>query len=521
VALTIEDAASALREGSTTSRELTDRAIEAADKFDASVGAFLARFTGTARDRADRADQELAAGVDLGPLLGIPLGIKDILAAAEGPTTAQSLVLDPAWGAGKDSPVTRRLRAAGAVIVGKTTTLEFAMGFPDTTRPFPVPRNPWDLDRWAGGSSSGTGSGVAAGMMLGGIGTDTGASIRMPAAFCGVTGLKPTYSLVPKSGCTPLGYSLDVVGPLARSAWDCGAVLGAIAGHHPSDPTSSLRPAIDCFADIDRGLGGLRIGVMRTHTIGDSTDPEVVERFDAALSILESLGAMLVEVSVPLWHEVAAAMMVTTVAEGGAYHHPDLVSRWDDFFHKTRTAISWGSLISGAEYVQAQRVRRAAQHSLQGLFRSVDVVATPTVSGVAPPADSLHDINNDVLSKIQTPYWSAVGNPAIALPIGFAGGLPVSLQLAGRPFDEPLLVRIGHGYQQLVKIAARQPRPEHFGIGHHRLGGAQQSLGPNPLVPCDDTCSPWPVVRVADCRSAAGITVEVATRASQRSCGYA
>jgi aspartyl-tRNA(Asn)/glutamyl-tRNA(Gln) amidotransferase subunit A len=455
--LTIEEAAGALRDGRTTSRELTDRAIGSADRFDDSFGMFLSRFTETARARADRADEELAAGIDLGPLHGIPIGIKDVVAAAEGPTTAQSLVLESDWGAGRDAPVTRRLRAAGAVIVGKTTTLEFAMGFPDSAKPFPVPRNPWSRDRWAGGSSSGTGSGVAAGMMLGGIGTDTGASIRMPAAFCGVSGLKPTYSLVPKSGCTPLGYSLDVVGPLARSAWDCGAILAAIAGHHPSDPTTSLRPVEDYLAEVGGGIAGMRVGIMRTHTISESTDSELIERFDDALTVLESLGATSVEVSVPLWHEVAAAMMVTTVAEGGAYHHHDLRSRWGDYFHKTRTAISWGSLISGADYVQAQRVRRAAQHALRDLFRNVDVVCTPTVSAVAPPVDSLHDVDNDVLTKIQTPYWSAVGNPALAIPIGFCSGLPVSLQLAGRPFDEARLVRIGHAFQQRTDWHRRVP----------------------------------------------------------------
>jgi aspartyl-tRNA(Asn)/glutamyl-tRNA(Gln) amidotransferase subunit A len=449
--LTIQQAASDLRSGAVTSRELTEAALASADRLDDRLGTFLARFADSARARAQQADKELAAGVDLGPLHGIPVGIKDIIAAAEGPTTAQSLVLDPAWGAGKDAPVTRRLRSAGAVLVGKTTTLEFAMGFPDATKPFPVPRNPWDPDRWAGGSSSGTGSGVATGMMLGGIGTDTGASIRMPAAFCGVSGLKPTYSVVPKSGCTPLGYSLDVVGPLARSAWDCGAILGAIAGHHPSDPTSRLRPADDYLVGAERGVAGTRVGVMRTHTIGDTTDPELVMSFDAALDVLASLGAEIVEVTAPLWHECSAAMMITTVAEGGAYHHDDLVHRWDDFFHKTRTTISWGALISGADYVQAQRVRRAAQHQLRDVFAAVDVLVTPTVSATAPTIESLQDVNNDVLTKIQTPYWSALGNPALAVPIGFCGGLPVSMQLAGRPFAEADLVRVGHSYQQATQ----------------------------------------------------------------------
>ena len=225
IPLTVQDAAKQLRTGELTSVELTKLVIARAEEFDAQVGTYLARFDDHALASAAQADDELAQGLDRGPLHGIPVGVKDILAALEGPTTAQSLILDPAWGEGKDAPIVKRLRKAGAVITGKTTTMEFACGMPDPTKPFPIPRNPWDLETWPGGSSSGTGSGIAAGMFLAGIGTDTGGSIRIPAAFCGVSGLMPTFGRVPKSGCTPLGYSLDHVGPLARSAWDCAAML--------------------------------------------------------------------------------------------------------------------------------------------------------------------------------------------------------------------------------------------------------------------------------------------------------
>jgi aspartyl-tRNA(Asn)/glutamyl-tRNA(Gln) amidotransferase subunit A len=219
--LTLTDAAMALREGTVTSVALTEAAIAAADAADETVGTYLTRFNEYALERAATADAELARGEDRGPLHGIPFGVKDILAMAEGPTTAQSLILDRSWGAGKDAPTVARVKAAGAVITGKTTTMEFACGIPDATKPFPIPRNPWNLDTWAGGSSSGTGSGVAAGMFLAGLGTDTAGSIRIPAAFCGVSGLMPTFGRVPKSGCVPLGYSLDHVGPMARSARDC------------------------------------------------------------------------------------------------------------------------------------------------------------------------------------------------------------------------------------------------------------------------------------------------------------
>jgi aspartyl-tRNA(Asn)/glutamyl-tRNA(Gln) amidotransferase subunit A len=207
IPLSITEAAAKLRDGSLTSVELTSAVLARADAYDGEVGSYLARFDEQALAAAATADSDLAKGVDRGPLQGIPLGVKDIIAAADGPTTANSLVLDPAWGAGKDAPVVSRLKSAGAVITGKLTTMEFAIGSPDPTKPFPLPRNPWDTKTWPGGSSSGTGSGVAAGFILGGLGTDTGGSIRIPAAFCGVSGLMPTFGRVPKSGCTPLGYS--------------------------------------------------------------------------------------------------------------------------------------------------------------------------------------------------------------------------------------------------------------------------------------------------------------------------
>ncbi|MDH3681112.1 MAG: amidase, partial [Acidimicrobiia bacterium] len=263
---TIASAGDALRDGELTSVELVTRLQGAADDLDETLGTWLARFDEAALAAAAEADAELAAGRDRGPLHGIPLGIKDILATDEGPTTAQSLVLDPTWGDQGDGPVITRLREAGAVLMGKTTTMEFAVGRPDFSKPFPVPRCPWNTDRWAGGSSSGTANGIASGQILGGLGTDTGGSVRLPAAYNGISGHKPTFGLVPKSGCVPLGLSYDHIGPMARSAWDCAAMLNAMAGPHPSDRTTVEHPAgpdgHDYLASIDRGVEGLTVGVI-------------------------------------------------------------------------------------------------------------------------------------------------------------------------------------------------------------------------------------------------------------------
>ncbi|GAA4844767.1 amidase [Pseudonocardia benzenivorans] len=459
MSLTLTDAAAALRTGTTTSRALTEAAIATADRLDARVGTYLARFDEYALATADRADAELAAGHDRGPLHGIPFGVKDIIAMAEGPTTAQSLVLDRSWGAGKDAPVVARLKAAGAVITGKTTTMEFACGMPDLGKPFPVPRNPWDLETWPGGSSSGTGSGVAAGMFLAGLGTDTAGSIRIPAALCGITGLMPTFGRVPKSGCVPLGYSLDHIGPMARSAADCAAVLAVIAGSHASDPDCVDAPFTAEPAGDD--LSGLRIGVVREGHFPDGADPALAPAFDAAVAQLEASGATTVEVVLPLRAELMTADIVTTACEALAYHRTDMTTRWDDYFAATRAMIARGAMVSGADYVQAQRMRRAGQLALGRLFAEVDVVACPTISVGAPALQGYLDGTTEIMelfAHIHTGYWDSVGNPVLALPMGAtASGMPLSLQLAGRPFEEAMLLRAGSAFQARTTHHLRVP----------------------------------------------------------------
>jgi aspartyl-tRNA(Asn)/glutamyl-tRNA(Gln) amidotransferase subunit A len=447
----VESAAAALRDGTCTSVELTQACLARADAFDEQVGTYLARFDESAMRAAATADAELAAGIDRGPMQGIPIGMKDILAMSEGPTTANSLVLDPAWGAGKDGPVVRRLKEAGAVITGKVVTSEFAIGSPDPSKPFPIPRNPWDLAATPGGSSAGTGNGIAGGFFLAGIGTDTGGSIRIPAAFNGTSGLMPTFGLVPKSGCVPLGFTLDHIGPLAHGAWDCAVMLQVIAGYDPSDPNCVDRPVPDFSADLEGGVDGLRIGVVHEGHFPEGSDPAVLGAFDDALAELASMGAELIEVNIPYYDEVTAACMITMLSEAYAYHRNDMVSRWADYYERTRGIVSWASLIQSHDYVQAQRVRRVGQEALAGVFAGVDVIATPTASIGAPlevDFASSDEAFGDLMTKVHTFYWDAVGNPVLVVPMGFGdGGMPLSLQLAGRPFDEATLLRTGRAYQ--------------------------------------------------------------------------
>jgi aspartyl-tRNA(Asn)/glutamyl-tRNA(Gln) amidotransferase subunit A len=464
IPLTLTDAAAALREREVSAVELLEASIARADAHDGDgdcgLGVYLHRFDEEARGWAQAADDAFAAGVDQGPLQGIPVGVKDILAMAEGPTTAQSLILDRAWGAGKDAIVVERLKAAGAVITGKVSTMEFAIGMPDRDKPFPLPRNPWDPETWPGGSSSGTGAGVAAGMFLAGIGTDTGGSIRIPAAFCGVSGLMPTFGRVPNAGCVPLGFSLDHIGPLARSARDCGAMLSAFAGGDPRDTYAVDRPVDDDLGGPGSGaLDGVRVGVVRQDQFGDVDDPAARAAFEAAVEALASRGADVVEIVLPHWGEALAAQWVTMVCEALAYHRDDLSSRWGDYFAGTRGMVGLGALFSAADFVQAQRARRVIQRELAKLFAQVDVIATPAATAGAPTYAALAERDiADLLGTIRTSYWDLPGNPVLVVPMGFTdGGLPLSLQLAARPFEEALLVRTGDAFQQATDWHLRVP----------------------------------------------------------------
>ena len=377
---------------------------------------------------------------------------------AEGPTTANSLILDPEWGHGKDSPVVARLKAAGAVITGKVTTMEFACGVADPSKPFPIPRNPWDLETWPGGSSSGTGNGIAAGMFYAGIGTDTGGSIRIPAAFCGTSGLMPTFGRVPKSGCVPLGYSLDHIGPLARSARDCAAMLSVIAGYHPSDESCADRPVDDYLGGLDRrshrDQGRRRTGPSFPRRLR-SRPPGVLRhggRHPRPVSARKWSRSVF-----PGYDQTNAAVMATMASEALAYHRNDLQARWTDYFAATRLVLALGSLVSASDFVQAQRVRRVVQGELQSLLAEVDVIVSPTAAIGAPRIDSMTpDSIFALMNMVFTTYWDGTGNPALVLPMGFtAGGLPLSLQVAGRPFDEATVLRVGDAYQTVTDWHAR------------------------------------------------------------------
>lgn len=457
----------ALRAGTTTSVDLVRGYLAAADRLDPVLGTYIRRFDEAALAAAAVADAELASGVDRGALHGVPVAVKDILSTDEGPTTAQSLALEADWGAGGDGPVVRRLRTAGAIVIGKTSTMEFAIGYPDRRfhtpdaadppRPFRLPRNPWNLDHWTGGSSSGTANGVAAGLFPIGLGTDTGGSIRLPAAYCGLAGHKPTFGLVPKSGCVPLGFTYDHIGPLARTVADCAALLQVIAGADPSDATSVSAPAVDYLAELDGDLRGRRVGVARAATVeGPYCTPGVADAFDAALAVLVDAGATLVDIDFPFWTELSSGCFAGFFSEALSWHRDRLAGRWDDYGVDTRMALAQGALISGAEQSQIQRVRRVGRAAVTQLFGAVDLIATPTTGTPAFPFASGAD-RELRLGSLFTPVYNSLGLPALAVPMGFENGLPVSLQLAGPWFADAAVLRAGHAYQSRTDWHGRVP----------------------------------------------------------------
>ena len=445
--MTILCAARGLRDRAFSAVELLTEVTRIADRLDATLNVYATRFDEAARRAAADADRELAARVDRGPLHGIPVGVKDIIFTREGPTLGGTDVVNPAWRLA-DAVVVSRLREAGAVITGKTTTAELAVGTPEADRLDHESRNPWDAERWAGGSSAGSGAGVAGGTFLAGIGTDTGGSIRLPAAYCGIVGLRPTFGLVARAGTIALSPSFDVVGPLTRTAADAATVLQALA---------SPGCAADFSSQVGRPLAGLHVGVERKlHSGHSDAIPELAARFDAAVDELEHAGAVVREVELPLYQPCVSAVLVTMFAEGFAEHAEQLRDQWDAFGLSTRRTLAQGALLSAADYAIAQKVGRTVHRLVMDIYRDVDVVVCATAIAEAPQLEAL-DLN-DLTAAIRTDYWSTIGNPVISVPIGFSDrGMPLGMQIAGRPSDDATVVGVADAYQRLTDWHERVP----------------------------------------------------------------
>jgi aspartyl-tRNA(Asn)/glutamyl-tRNA(Gln) amidotransferase subunit A len=389
---------------------------------------------------------------------GIPYAAKDIIATLDAPTTANGTVLDPAWGDGYDAAVIARLRAGGAVLIGKTVLIEFAIGMPDPNKPWPMPQNPWDLERSAAGSSSGTGIAVAAGLVLGGLGTDTGGSTRGPSSWNGVTGMKQTFGRVSKWGCVPLGYSLDSINPMARSAYDCALMLNVMAGFDPKDLCSVDVPVPDYTATLTGSVEGMRIGLpMRYFFDSPELDAETRDAVLTAVGVLADAGAIVTEVEIPHASEAKEANSMIMYTEAFAYHRNDLASRFDEYGRYTSEVLTRGLFLGGGDITQAQRFRTYFKKAVAQVMEDLDVLVTPTSIGPAPKRADMSPALQ-LASPSFTQHWNLTGLPAMATPCGFSSnGLPLSMQIIGKPFVEQAVFQIGDAYQQLTDWHLRVP----------------------------------------------------------------
>jgi aspartyl-tRNA(Asn)/glutamyl-tRNA(Gln) amidotransferase subunit A len=455
--LTIVEAAEWLRKGWISSVDLTAAQVARAHAAQDTLAAFIVIMDEPALAAAHQADADFAAGIDKGPLQGIPIGVKDIIATRDAPTTANSRVLDRAWGQRDDATVVKKLRAAGAIVIGKLGLHEFALGWPDPDTGFRIPKNPWDLTRSPGGSSSGTGAAVGGGLILGGLGTCTGGSVRGPASYCGISGIKQTFGRDSKEGCVPLGYSLDHIGPMARTARDCAIMLQAMAGYDPLDLCSVDVPVPDMTAGLDGSLAGMRIGVPRDYFFTvPNLDPEVKAAVLAAIDAMAAAGATVVDVSIPHADTARHAQRITMMSEAYAYHEPDLQERPELYGKYTRRQFQIGPFFSAGDYVQAQRFRPLIRAECEAAFgdrasgQYVDVFVVPTMPTTAPAFEG-YDPDSTMTGAGFTPIWNLTGNPAISIPCGFSSaGLPIGMQVVGRPFDEPTVFKLADAYQQIT-----------------------------------------------------------------------
>jgi aspartyl-tRNA(Asn)/glutamyl-tRNA(Gln) amidotransferase subunit A len=441
--------------------EVTHAYLERVSAVDTKLNSYLTVTAERALQEAKTAENQIRSGIYLGPLHGVPLAHKDIVATKGIKTTCASKVLKDAVPE-YDATVIERLTAAGTVLLGKLNMNEFATITPSPY--FGRVNNPWSLQHNPGGSSSGSGVAVAAGLCAGALGTDTGGSIRIPAAFCGIVGLKATHGRISLHGVTPLAWSLDHVGPMTRTVQDAALLLQALAGYDPRDLGSVDIPVPNYTAKLTGEVKGLRLGVP-TRFFPDYTDPEVRSAFAAAVKVLADLGAQIEEVSLPPLDE-AWAQIATVILNGEAnvWHEPYLQTQAEDYAPQVRKFLERGKATLATEYVKAQRARAQLHRDMLAACAHVDVVLTP--GELIPPP--LHDARTARIAGREISLMTALiaatcpfnltGQPALTVPCGFTtSGLPLALQIVGKPFDEATVLQVGYAYEMQTSWHERRP----------------------------------------------------------------
>lgn len=443
-----------LRSGEVSSAELTRAYINRARRY-SRLNAYITLAEDAAVAEAESRDQDRIRGASLGPLHGLPLAVKDQLDVKGMRTTAGSKLVD--YVAESDSAAVSQLRRAGAVLLGKLNMSEFALGG-NIVHPFGVPHNPWDESRQAGQSSSGSGIGVSASLCGAALGGDTAGSIRGPAAWCGIVGLRPTWGRVNRKGTWPLAWFFDTIGPMTKTVTDNAILFRVLVG------TAADAPAV--AADTAGDLKGLRVGLIRESVDDGASTSEVVAGLDDALEVLRGAGAKVIDVSLPLFPHGGMLCGGLSDAEGAYVHRHRLREKPQDFDFASRRRLMYGSLITGAEYVKLSRLRMIMRNDILRLLNEVDVLVTPTQAEPAPKLQTTTGLSSKEAvmrqffgSRAHRGTFSLASVPCLAVPIGFSpDGLPLSMQLVGRPFDEDMLFRFGAIYQQHTNW--HQARPD-------------------------------------------------------------
>jgi aspartyl-tRNA(Asn)/glutamyl-tRNA(Gln) amidotransferase subunit A len=447
--LSIAEMGRALREGAVTSEQLTNDALARVAASDAGLHAFVLLTRDRALADARRSDSELKANIDRGPFHGIPYALKDIYDTGGIRTTCHSKLRVNNVPAA-DSEVAAKITEAGGVLLGKLATHEFAIGGPSFDLPFPPARNPWNADHVTGGSSSGSATAIAARMVRMAMGSDTGGSIRGPAAWCGLAGIKPTYGRVSRRGVFPLSWTLDHCGPLSRSVEDSAITLGILAGFDPADPASADVPVSNYVRDLDKGVSDLRVGIPRAFFQGASAaTPDVLAGIDRTADQLRAAGATVEDVALPDYVLFAAAGRVIMSAEAYAIHEADLRTRLLDYGEITANRFVLGATIMAADYINALRARRELTDAVNASLSRHDVLLAASALCTAPRFDAPVDALSSA-SPMQTIPFNVTGHPAMSVPIGLASdGLPIGVQIVGRPFDEATVFRVSRAVEVL------------------------------------------------------------------------
>lgn len=459
--VTVSNLKEKIKTGEVSLTELVQAFLNRSEALNKETNAFLTILEDEALKSASRAEEEIRAGHHRGPLHGIPFALKDLFFTRGVRTTCGSKILAD-FIPDKDATVVQKLSQAGAINLGKLNMHEFAFGPTSLNPHYGDVRNPWNQERISGGSSGGSAASVAASMALFTLGTDTGGSVRIPAACCGVVGLKPTYGRISLYGVYPLCWSLDHVGIFAKRVSDAAYVLKAIAGNDPHDPTSAVEAVPDYTAALTGEIKGLRIGLLRNFYY-EILDREVRAKVEAAVETLAELGAQVEEITIPHLEEGAAAALITLSAEAA--------SSLEEFYHTrpdlgadVRARVDLGMVFPATAYIKAQRVRRLLQESFREAFKKVDALVTPTLPITAPRRDAT-SVSVDGVEMLIAPavtrltrLYNLLGLPAITVPCGFSSeGLPIGLQIAGRPFDEATILRVADVYEANTNWHEKEP----------------------------------------------------------------